>query len=59
VAILEAADSTLQMVIESSTGTFFCIREDAALLGMAQMTYGTGVAYADVDEATDCDSSGW
>lgn len=60
VAILDAADGVLQMVIESSTGTFFCLREDASVLGIAQVTYGSGLAYADVDEPTECDDPlGW
>lgn len=51
VAIVIAAVNDVHLVAESQSGTFFCIHDDAAAAGT---TYGTGAAYADVDEETDC-----
>ena len=51
VAIITASGSTLHLVAESASGTFFCIRDVAASGGGT--TYGSGT-YATVSTAAGC-----
>ncbi len=48
----------IQLVAESASGTFFCIR-DVTTGGTAGTFYGQGADYADVDTAAECIGTSW
>jgi type IV pilus assembly protein PilA len=47
--------STVQMVTQSKSGKFFCVREASA----SGTTFGQGAAYTNVDTAAECADATW
>jgi len=55
-----ASATAIQLVAESASGTFFCIRDVTQPAASAGTFYGTGAAYANVDADTECAATtGW
>jgi type IV pilus assembly protein PilA len=55
VAVGDASASDIHLVAESSTGTFFCLHDDAAV----GLTYGSGASFALVDDEAECANPSW
>jgi type IV pilus assembly protein PilA len=55
VAVAVNTPTQVVLAAESSSGTFFCISEDAT----AGTLYGQGANYAAVDDYVDCDNPAW
>ena len=55
VAVGLQSATDVQLVAESASGTFFCIRDNTP----SGTTYDTGVAYADVDTLVECVGASW
>jgi type IV pilus assembly protein PilA len=51
----ETGVSTIQIIVQSASGKFFCVRDNTA----SGTTYGSGAAYGDVDAAADCAATKW
>ena len=51
--------TVIQLVAESASGTFFCIKDVTQPAGSAGTFYDSGAAYADVDAAADCVGTAW
>ena len=49
-----ATATTVQLVAESGSGTFFCIKDVTATAALAGTFYATGAAYANVDAFAEC-----
>lgn len=56
VAIPVATASTVVLVTESGSGTFFCIADDTAGGGT---TYGSNAAAASIDTVAECNAASW
>jgi len=54
VSVNAESDSTVIMVAQSASGTYFCIADDST----AGTTYGQGATFADVDTVAEC-TGGW
>jgi type IV pilus assembly protein PilA len=55
VAVGGVSATDVHLVAESSTGTFFCIHDDAAV----GLTYGSAASFALVDDEADCADPSW
>ncbi len=55
VSVNVESDSQVIMVAQSASGTYFCIADDTNV----GTTYGSGGAFADVDEVAECNGTSW
>lgn len=55
VALSVPSASTVLMVAESASGTFFCIADDST----AGTTYNSGAAFGNVDTVAECNQASW
>jgi type IV pilus assembly protein PilA len=54
-----ATATDIQLVAESASGTFWCIKDITAPAATAGTFYGTGVNYAAVDTGAECNTANW
>ena len=59
VGVAVAAATTVQLVAESGSGTFFCVKDVTSPAASAGTFYASGTTFAAVDTAAECAGASW